>query len=106
MTHRASLLALASAAALLAACGSSNDASTEATADTVEMPADEALAPVTAAPVADAEANTPDPAASASPDAAAAGDAAADVAAEAASAASAATTAADAEADETARPPR
>ena len=36
----------------LAACGSAEDASTEARPDTVEMPADEALAPIAAEPVA------------------------------------------------------
>ena len=37
----------------LAACGSADDASTEAQADTVEVAADEAMDPVTQAPVAD-----------------------------------------------------
>ena len=45
----------------LAACGSSDDASTEAEADTVELPADEAMEDVTAAPVADPAATTPTP---------------------------------------------
>ena len=44
MKNLAPFAALAGAALLLAACGSSDDASTEANADTVEMPADEALA--------------------------------------------------------------
>ena len=39
----------------LAACGSTDDASTEAMPDTVEMPADEALEPVAEEPVEDAE---------------------------------------------------
>ena len=43
MNTRATFGTLALAALMLAACGSSDDASTEATADTVEMPADEAL---------------------------------------------------------------
>jgi ABC-type uncharacterized transport system auxiliary subunit len=55
-------VALASAFALtLAACGSSDDASTEAEADTVELPADEAMDDVTAEPVADPAAMTPTP---------------------------------------------
>ena len=37
----------------LAACGSADDASTEAEADTVEVAADEAMEPVTEEPVAD-----------------------------------------------------
>ena len=37
------LSAVTAAALLLAACGSADDASTEASADTVEMPADQAL---------------------------------------------------------------
>ena len=48
-------LALTAAATLaLAACGSAEDASTEAEADTVEIAADEALEGVEEAPVADA----------------------------------------------------
>ncbi|MEO1488694.1 MAG: hypothetical protein AAFR88_04550 [Pseudomonadota bacterium] len=47
-------IALVSGTALaLAACGSSDDASADATADTVEMPAAEALEPITEEPVAD-----------------------------------------------------
>jgi hypothetical protein len=46
----------------LAACGSSDDASTEAMPDTVEMPADEALAPIADEPVEDAGALAPPPA--------------------------------------------
>ena len=41
----------------LAACGSSDNASTEAEADTVEIPANEALQGVDATPVADPNAN-------------------------------------------------
>lgn len=49
---------LASAGSLmLAACGSADDASIEAEADTVEMPADAALEGVSEAPVEDADAN-------------------------------------------------
>ena len=72
----------------LAACGSADDASTEASADTVEMPADTALAPVSDEPVADPSATATDaPDAMPSGDATAAGDAGAAVAAEAAAAA-------------------
>ncbi|MBA4051371.1 MAG: ABC transporter substrate-binding protein, partial [Erythrobacter sp.] len=55
-----SLTALTAAALTLAACGSADDASSEASADTVEMPADSALAPVTDAPVADPSATATD----------------------------------------------
>ena len=55
MKFRFAALALSTAA--LAACGGNNDASTEAEADTVEITADEALAPVNEAPVADPNAN-------------------------------------------------
>ncbi|MFA9201500.1 MAG: hypothetical protein ACEQR8_10020 [Cypionkella sp.] len=41
----------------LAACGDTDDASTAAEADTVEMPADEAMTGVEATPVADPNAN-------------------------------------------------
>ena len=83
----------------LAACGSTDDASTEAMPDTVEMPADEALEPIVEEPVADPEAvEEADPADTApsleSTEAAA--DAAADVAADAVAAAEAATAAAEA----------
>ena len=51
-------IALTAAATLaLTACGSTEDASTEAEADTVEMPADEALSDVEAMPVEDPQAN-------------------------------------------------
>ena len=84
-------LALATGLALtLGACGSADDASTEATADTVEMPADEALEPVNEQPVADPAANTPDAAQTPAPTTAETADRAADVAAEAAAAAAAA----------------
>lgn len=95
MIRRLAILpALTGAALLLTACGSADDASTEATADTVEMPADAALAPVEEEPVADPSASAIDAPetdaqaeASAEKSANAAADAAADVAAEAAAAA-------------------
>lgn len=93
MKTRTSLAALAGAALTLAACGSSDDASTEATADTVEMPADEALEAITDDPLEDPEATAPDAPedeAATAAGAEEAGDAAADVAAEAAAAAEAA----------------
>ena len=56
-------IAFAAAASIaLAACGSTDDASTEAEADTVEIPADEAMAGVEEAPVVDADANAALPA--------------------------------------------
>ncbi len=83
------LTVLSVSALMLAACGSADDASTEANADTVEMPADSALAPVSDAPVADPSATATDAPEAAVPEATAtqAGDAAADVAAKAAAAA-------------------
>ncbi|MBI1403225.1 MAG: hypothetical protein GC147_08435 [Porphyrobacter sp.] len=94
MNTRASLAAaLGVATLMLAACGSSDDASTEASADTVEMPADEALEGLSDEPVADPEATaTEAPETAATPaevNAEKAADAAADVAAEAAAAAQA-----------------
>ncbi|AWW73413.1 hypothetical protein CD351_03105 [Erythrobacter sp. KY5] len=92
---------LAGAGALglaLAACGGTDDASTEAEPDTVEMPADEALEPVTEEPVEDPEMLAPADPADTAPDLQTteeAADAAADVAAEAAAAAAAAEAAAD-----------
>ncbi len=83
------LAALGSAALLLSACGSANDASTEASADTVEMPADEALSAITDEPVADPDAAATDaPADEAELEAGAeaAADAAASVASQAAAA--------------------
>src|SRR5690606_10143929 len=77
------LIAFASAAALgLAACGESNDASEDAMADNVEMPAEDAMADA-ALPTADADAMS-DAAEDAAVDAA---DTAADTATEAADAA-------------------
>lgn len=52
------LVAVAAATVALAACGSSDDASTEVEADTVEITADEAMEPVAADPVADPAATT------------------------------------------------
>jgi hypothetical protein len=57
MLTRYAALAL-SPALLLAACGDYEDASAEAQADTVEIPANEPLSTVTASPVADPNANT------------------------------------------------
>ena len=51
------IAAVAAVSVALAACGSSNDASTEAEADTVEITADEAIEPVAEVPVADPAAN-------------------------------------------------
>ncbi len=84
-----SFAALSAATLMLAACGSADDASSEANADTVEMPADSALAPVSEAPVADPSATATDAPEAAVPEATAtqAGDAAADVAAKAVEAA-------------------
>lgn len=86
--NRITTLAFASLSALaLAACGSSDDASVEAEADTVEMPANEAMESVVEEPAADPDANAVD-AATAEPtdavgnEADAAGDAAAAAASE------------------------
>ncbi|WP_296719421.1 hypothetical protein [Erythrobacter sp.] len=94
MNTRASLAALSGAVLMLAACGSADDASTEATADTVEMPADEALEAISDEPVADPDATATDApdidgeaAAEVEATTEEAADAAADVAAEAAAAA-------------------
>ena len=91
------------ALAALAACGDTDDASTAAEADTVEMPADEAMAGVTAEPAADPAANATDDAAAdaeaaVEATAAEAGESAADVAARAQAAA--------AEADEATETPQ
>ncbi|MEL7317612.1 MAG: hypothetical protein AAFN04_03125 [Pseudomonadota bacterium] len=87
LTTIASLSALVLA---LAACGSAEDAATEASPDTVEMAADEALAPVTEEPVADEDASLDEvegPAAVSEETATSAADDAAAVAAEAEAAA-------------------
>ncbi|MEX0341741.1 MAG: hypothetical protein AB3N06_04070 [Erythrobacter sp.] len=61
MKFRIALTAAASIA--LAACGSTEDASTEAEADTVEIAADEALADIDSEPVDDPAATVEDAAA-------------------------------------------
>jgi hypothetical protein len=69
--------AFASVAALaLAACGSSDKASEEATAENVEVPADEAVADATAMPSEDAGAMAVDATAAATADASGAAEAA------------------------------
>lgn len=92
MKKFAPVLAIAFA---LAACGDTDDASIAAEAETVEMPADEAMAGVTEEPAADADANATAAATEAPTDAATAtaeqaGENAADVAARAQEAAEAA----------------
>ena len=57
MKKIAGLALLGGASLALAACGSSESASTEATADTVEVPSDEALESVTEEPAEDTAAN-------------------------------------------------
>lgn len=52
---------LAGGTLALAACGSADDASTEASADTVEMPAAEALEQIEEEPVADPALDAPTP---------------------------------------------
>lgn len=85
---RIAYVLLASAGAMtLAACGGADDASIEAEADNVEMPADAALEDVTEAPMEDADANSDDAVSEEVAEDAAA--AAADVAAAAEAAASA-----------------
>jgi hypothetical protein len=86
--NKITTVAFASLSALaLAACGSSDDASVEAEADTVEMPANDAMEPVVEEPAADPEANAVEaavagPGESVEAEADAAGDAAAAAAAE------------------------
>jgi hypothetical protein len=86
--NKITTVAFASLSALaLAACGSSDDASVEAEADTVEMPANDAMESVVEEPAADPEANAVEaavagPAESVEAEADAAGDAAAVAAAE------------------------
>lgn len=106
MRKIAPLALLGGAALALAACGSSESASTEATADTVEMPADDALESVSEEPAEDTAANEGPPqgdGGDAEPPAPVtrevaetAADRAADVAAQAEAAAEAADAAADA----------
>lgn len=73
------LATLGCTALALAACGSTDDASTEAMPETVEMPADEALAPISEEPVEDPRALEveDDPAAEVAAEAVAASEAAA-----------------------------
>ena len=95
------LIAFAALAAYgLSACGKSDDASEDAMADNVEMPADSAMS-TAAPPVADAEASsdTADATSATSATAAEAGDAAQAAAADAAAAAEAATTQAEKKTD-------
>ena len=95
---RLSNFVFAGAAAMaLSACGSADDASADAEADTVEMPADAALQGVSEGPVEDAGAE--DEAAAAGDEAKAAADAGADVAAAAEAALNAAEESTDAEAE-------
>ena len=93
------LIAFAAVAAYgLAACGKSDDASEDAMADNVEMPADQAMA-TAAPPVADAEASSDEaatgPTSAAAAEAGDAAEAAAKDANDAAAAAEAATTKAE-----------
>jgi hypothetical protein len=91
------LIAFAALAAYgLSACGKSDDASEDAMADNVEMPADTAMT-TAAPPVADAQASSDEtsPTSATNPAAAEAGDAAEAAAADAAAAAEAATTQAE-----------
>lgn len=60
MKRIAYVLLAAAGAMTLAACGGADDASIEAEADNVEMPADAALEDVTEAPMEDADANSDD----------------------------------------------
>lgn len=85
-----SLASLGALSLVLAACGSAEDAATEASPDTVEMAADEALEPVTLEPVEDEDADldaVEGPDAVSEEDAANAADDAASVAAQAEAAA-------------------
>lgn len=99
MTVRKALILATPLVLALASCGRSDNASTEAEADTVEIPANEALEGVNATPVADPNANATLPAAEATPGQTeeeriqAAGDSAADTAAAAADAMDETTTA-------------
>ena len=92
MTFRTALVLAAPLALALAGCGRSDNASAEAEADTVEIPANEALQGVDDLPVADPNANATLPAGEATPTMTeeeriqAAGDSAADTAAAAADA--------------------
>lgn len=93
MKLRTALILATPLALTLSGCGRSDNASTEAEADTVEIPANEALQGVEAAPVADPSANAVEPTGTATPEMTeeeklqADGDSAADTAAAAADAA-------------------
>lgn len=92
MTLRSALFLSIPLTLALAGCGRSDNASTQAQPDTVEIPANEALQTVDAAPVADPGANAALPTGTATPEMTederikAAGDSAADTAAAAADA--------------------
>ncbi len=92
MKLRTAIILATPLALALAGCGRSDNASTEAEADTVEIPANEALNGVNDLPVADPNANATLPAGETTPGATeeeriqAAGDSAADTAAAAADA--------------------
>lgn len=92
MKLRTAIILAAPLALALAGCGRSDNASTEAEADTVEIPANEALEGVNEAPVVDPNANATVPVGEATPEMTeeerirAAGDSAADTAAAAADA--------------------
>lgn len=93
MKKLTSIAVLGAASLALAACGSSDDASSDLEAGTVEMPADEALEPVTDEPVEDPGAGldeVEEPAAVSQQTAADAAERAENVAAQAAAAAEAA----------------
>lgn len=62
MKFRTAIALVAPLAVALAGCGRSDNASTEAEADTVEIPANEALSGVEATPVVDPNANATLPA--------------------------------------------
>ena len=67
MKLRSALILAAPLALAVTGCGRSDDASMEAEADTVEIPANEALESVTETPVADPNANATVPATDATP---------------------------------------
>lgn len=101
MKLRTAIVLAAPLALALAGCGRSDNASTEAEADTVEIPANEALQGVNDLPVVDPNANATLPAGEATPEVTeqeriqAAGDSAADTAAAAADAMAETTTTAN-----------
>lgn len=97
MKRLSSFVFAGSAAMALSACGSADDASADAEADTVEMPADAALVGVSEVPVEDAGAEDETAAEEATAESAA--DAGADVAAAAEAALNDAEESSDAEAE-------